>query len=110
MEKKYISANKYKRVSSNTGRKRNVNISKRLKDDENVVEIKRPLKKEEIENTEDILTAVQKVPELIQSMSDEVVCIGIHADVAYLVSTKGLNVFSDIKYMNIFTNLLLENN
>ena len=50
---------------------------------------------------------VQNLKELTNIMSKEVVCIGIHADSTYLVTKKGMESFSNIKYMNIFSNILL---
>lgn len=64
----------------------------------------------EIEKTQNIQETVKKVNELIQCMSDEIACIGIHADATYLVSNKELNMFSDIKYMNIFKDMLTTKN
>ncbi len=64
----------------------------------------------EISNASSISDTIEKVSSLIQSMSDEVVCIGIHADTTYMVSNKGLNKFSNIKYMNIFRDLLENKN
>lgn len=64
---------------------------------------------EQIKNANTLEDTVKVAIELIQSLSDEVVCVGIHADSTYMISNKGLNVFSDMKYMNVFTNLLLTN-
>lgn len=64
---------------------------------------------EQIKNTGTIEDTVKVVTELIQALSDEVGCIGIHADSTYMISKKGLNAFSNMKYMNVFTNLLLTN-
>ncbi len=50
---------------------------------------------------------VQNLKELTNIMSKEVVCIGIHADSTYLVTKKGMEAFSNIKYMNIFSDILL---
>ena len=62
----------------------------------------------EIDNAKSVQETTSKVKELINVMSDEIVCIGIHADSTYMVSKKGLSVFADIKYMNIFSDILLE--
>lgn len=66
-------------------------------------------KLQDIKRTENVQDTVEKAKSLIQVMSDEVVCVGIHADATYMVSKKGLDKFLNIKYMNIFTNLLLTN-
>lgn len=61
----------------------------------------------ELKNCDNIEDTVQSLKELKNIMSDEVVCVGIHADSTYIVSKKGMNSFSKVKYMNIFSNLLL---
>lgn len=61
----------------------------------------------EIEDESDITKLSEKVNSLISTLSDEIVCIGIHADTTYVVSKKGLSGFSNIKYMNIFSDILL---
>lgn len=61
----------------------------------------------ELKNCDNIEDTVQSLKELKNIMSDEVVCVGIHADSTYIVSKKGMNLFSKVKYMNIFSNLLL---
>lgn len=66
-------------------------------------------KLEQIKNTNTVEDTVKAVTELMQALSDEVVCVGIHADSTYMISGKGLKVFSNMKYMNVFTNLLLTN-
>lgn len=61
----------------------------------------------EIEGLEDVQKIVEKVNELMQLMSNDVACLGIHADATYMVSKKNMNDFASIKYMNIFKNILL---
>lgn len=67
-------------------------------------------KLQDIKDAENVQDTVQNVKSLIQIMSDEVVCIGIHADTTYMVSKKGLDNFSNIKYMKIFADVLLTKN
>lgn len=49
----------------------------------------------------------KKIERLIEIQSNEITCIGIHADTTYLVCKKGHNFFTNISYMNLFTDILL---
>ena len=62
---------------------------------------------DELSNSKTIEEIGQCVTSLTNLMSDEVVCVGIHADSTYMVVKKGINVFSNVKYMNIFSDVLL---
>ncbi len=61
----------------------------------------------ELSNSKTVEEIGQCVTSLTNLMSDEVVCVGIHADSTYMVVKKGINVFSNVKYMNIFSDVLL---
>lgn len=61
----------------------------------------------ELSNAKTLEEIGQCVTSLTNLMSDEVVCVGIHADSTYMVVKKGINVFSNVKYMNIFSDVLL---
>ena len=61
----------------------------------------------ELSNAKTLEERGQCVTSLTNLMSDEVVCVGIHADSTYMVVKKGINVFSNVKYMNIFSDVLL---
>lgn len=61
----------------------------------------------ELSNAKTLEEIGQYVTSLTNLMSDEVVCVGIHADSTYMVVKKGINVFSNVKYMNIFSDVLL---
>lgn len=62
---------------------------------------------DELSNSKTAEEIGQCVTSLTNLMSDEVVCVGIHADSTYMVVKKGINVFSNAKYMNIFSDVLL---
>lgn len=47
------------------------------------------------------------IKELHSVLSNEVVCIGIHADTSYVICKKELSQLGNISYMNIFSKLLL---
>jgi len=49
---------------------------------------------------------VENVKALNIVLSDEVVCIGIHANTSYVVSKKDVTMLDEIRYMNIFSKLL----
>lgn len=61
---------------------------------------------ENISNSLNMEEIVQNVKMLENVLSDEAVCIGIHANTSYVICKKELNTFSEIAYMNIFGNLL----
>lgn len=50
---------------------------------------------------------IENVRQLHSVLSNEVVCIGIHADTSYVICKKELNELGEISYMNIFSKLLL---
>ncbi|MBR6504352.1 MAG: hypothetical protein IKT41_01305 [Clostridia bacterium] len=62
----------------------------------------------EISETNNIEELVSKVGELETTLSNEVPCVGIHADVTYVVNQKNIGNFENISYLNVFKNILIE--
>lgn len=58
---------------------------------------------EEAIEIKDIKSIVQ---DIMLTMSNEIMCVGIHMDTTYVVMKKGMQDFENISYMNIFFNLL----